>query len=257
MSEINKYHHSKVYKIVDISNNKIYIGSTTNSLNTRLKQHIKDSKSNKFISSQLIIDQCGADNIRIELIQDVKCENRKELCKIEGEYIRKLDCVNKNVAGRSLKEYREEEKETLLLKNREYIKNYYHQNKAKFMKCKYYNGKIFKIYNKDKNIFYIGCTFDKLEDRFEYLMKKSKTSTIPALCCINALSGDWKIELIVQSNFKNNDEMYQLESIWIKSYENDCLNYRHKYEGVDVSAYLDGRLDESLLPEVFKGQKKV
>ena len=257
MTEENKYHHSKIYKLVDISNNKMYIGSTTKPLKFRLQQHIKDSRSTKVVSSDIIIKEFGPDNVRIELIEEVKCENRKELCKLEGEYIRKLDCVNKNVAGRTLKEYKEEEKENLLLKNRDYIKKYYHENKDKFKKCKYYNGKIFKIVSEDTNRFYIGATFDKLEDRFDYIMKKSKISKIPALCCLNVLSNKWKVELITQANFKNNDELYELESLWIKAGGNDCLNYKNKYEDVDVSEYLDGRFDDSIIPEVFKGKKKV
>ena len=257
MAVENKYHFSKIYKLVDISNNKMYIGSTTNSLKNRLQQHIKDARTNKKVSSDEIIKDFGADNVRIELIEEVKCENRKELCKIEGDYIRKLDCVNKNVAGRSIEEYKQEEKENILLRNRAYIKNYYHSNKEKFTKCKYYNGKIFKIVSEDTSKFYIGATFDKLEDRFDYLMKKSKISKLPALCCLNVLSNNWKIQLIAQSNFKNNDELYQLESLWIKSSGNECLNYKNKYEDVDVSEYLDGRFDDSLIPEVFKAQKKV
>jgi ribosomal protein L9 len=235
----------------------MYIGSTTKTLKLRLQQHIKDSKLNKMVSSDQIIKEFGADNVKIELIEEVKCENRKELCKLEGEYIRKLECVNKNVAGRTLKEYREEEKESLLIKNREYIKNYYHNNKTKFSKCKFYNGKIFKIVSEDTSRFYIGATFDKLEDRFNYIMKKSMISKIPALCCLNVLSNKWKIELIVQGNFKNNDELYQLESLWIKSYKEECLNYKNNYEDVEVLSLLDGRFDDSLIPEIFKAKKNV
>ena len=257
MTEDNKYHHSKIYKLVDISNNKMYIGSTTKSLKERLQQHIKDARSDKKVSSDEIIELAGPENVRIELIKEVKCENRKELCKIEGEYIRSMDCVNKRVAGRSLKEYKEEEKENLLIKNREYIKKYYHSNKEKFSRCKYYNGKIFKLVSEDTPLVYIGATFDKLEDRFDFLMKRAKKTKLPALCCLNVLSKNWKIELITQANFKNNDELYQLESLWIKASGNDCLNYKNNYEDVDVSEYLDGRFDESIMPEVFKGQKKV
>ena len=105
MTEDNKYHHSKIYKLVDISNNKMYIGSTTKSLKERLQQHIKDARSDKKVSSDEVIELAGPENVRIELIKEVKCENRKELCKIEGEYIRSMDCVNKRIAGLSLKEY--------------------------------------------------------------------------------------------------------------------------------------------------------
>ena len=183
MSVENKYHNSKIYKLVDISNNKMYIGSTTKDLKLRLQQHIKDSRSNKTVSSDLIIKEFGPENVKIELIKAVKCENRLELCKLEGEYIRELQCVNKNIAGRTLKEYKEEEKENLLIRNREYIMNYYHRNKDKFNKCKYYNGKVFKLVSEDTPLIYIGATFDKLEARknrgysfFNEARKKNKTT---------------------------------------------------------------------------------
>jgi hypothetical protein len=219
-------------------------------------------------SSKLIFDEFGVDNCKIELIEEVNCSNKDQLLKIEGKYIKENDCVNKQIAGQTQKEYVEKNKDKIKAqkkeyadkhkdKNREYIKNYYHNNKTKFSKCKFYNGKIFKIVSEDTSRIYIGATFDKLEDRFNYIMKKSMISKIPALCCLNVLSNKWKIELIVQGNFKNNDELYQLESLWIKSYKEECLNYKNNYEDVEVLSLLDGRFDDSLIPEIFKAKKNV
>jgi adenylate kinase family enzyme len=269
--EINKYNSSKIYKIVDKNYTKTYFGSTTQKLSQRMALHRSCYKKGiNQTSAKIIFDEFGIDNCKIELVEEVNCSNKDQLTKIEGKYIKENVCVNKVIPKQTNKEWRDKNKEKLSAykkeynkneetreHNREYIKNYYHKNKEKFMKCKYYGGKIFKIYSEDTTRFYIGATFDKLEDRFEFLMKKSKISKIPALCCLDVLSKNWKIELIVEGNFKNNDELYQLESLWIKANDKECLNYANKYEDVDVSEYLDGRFDDSLLPEVFKGQKKV
>ena len=256
--EINKYNTSKIYKIVDINYTKTYYGSTTQKLSQRMAVHRSFYKSGKSkTSSKLIFDEFGVDNCKIELIEEVNCSNKDQLLKIEGKYIKENDCVNKRIAGQTHKEYVHNNKESLLIKNREYIKNYYHNNKTKFSKCKFYNGKIFKIVSEDTSRFFIGATFDKLEDRFNYIMKKSMISKIPALCCLNVLSNKWKIELIVQGNLKNNDELYQLESLWIKSYKEECLNYKNNYEDVEVLSLLDGRFDDSLIPEIFKAKKNV
>ena len=40
-------------------------------------------------------------------------------------------------------------------------------------------------------------------------------------------------------------------------YKDKCINYKNQYEDVDISEYLDGRFDDSIIPEAFKGQKKV
>lgn len=271
--EINKYNTSKIYKIVDINYTKTYYGSTAQKLSQRMAVHRSFYKKNRLSTSvNSIFDEFGVDNCKIELVEEVNCSNKDQLLRIEGKYIKENECVNKNVAGQTQKEYAENNKdkikaykkeyiennkESLLIKNREYIKNYYHNNKTKFSKCKFYNGKIFKIVSEDTSRFYIGATFDKLEDRFNYIMKKSMISKIPALCCLNVLSNKWKIELIAQANFKNNDQLYQLETLWIKAGGIDCLNYKNKYEDVNVSEYLDGRFDDSIIPDVFKAEKKV
>jgi hypothetical protein len=43
------------------------------------------------------------DDVRIELIEEFPCENKMELNKREGHYIRTLDCVNKVIPGRTQK----------------------------------------------------------------------------------------------------------------------------------------------------------
>ena len=57
----------------------------------------------------------------IILIKDYPCNSRKELEIEEGKYHRGNECINKNVAGRTKQEYRED--------NKEKKKIYYEKNK--------------------------------------------------------------------------------------------------------------------------------
>jgi hypothetical protein len=61
------------------------------------------------ITSKILFEKY--DDVRIELIEEFPCENKMELNKREGHYIRTLECVNKLVAGRTKKEWREDNKE--------------------------------------------------------------------------------------------------------------------------------------------------
>jgi hypothetical protein len=62
----------------------------------------------------------------IELLQEFPCVNKMQLNKKEGEYIRSMDCVNKNIAGRTPIEWREEHK----TEKNEQMKQYYIDNKT-------------------------------------------------------------------------------------------------------------------------------
>jgi len=130
--EINKYHTSKIYKISSPRCDKFYIGSTTQTLKERLSKHKANYKIyiNKGIGSCFTsFEIVKFDDCIIQLIKDVKCENRKELERIEGQYILEYHdrILNKNVAGRTKKEYRETHKNEI----KENHKEYYETNKNK------------------------------------------------------------------------------------------------------------------------------
>jgi hypothetical protein len=102
------------------------------------------------------------DDAIIELIKNVKCENRKDLDKIEGECILEHHdrILNKNVAGRTKKEYYEIIKEKIKETNKEYYE--VNKEKIKETKKKYYEAKkdkykeLYKA-NKDKLCEKIDC----------------------------------------------------------------------------------------------------
>ena len=135
MSEINKYSNAKIYKISSPSTDKYYIGSTTKSIQSRLIQHAYDYGRHTvdgfgyYNSVYDIIKFC---DFKIELLESVSCNNRKELVIIEGKYITqfKSHVVNKCIAGRTIKQYRETHKEEIkqhYINNRQLILQKYKQ----------------------------------------------------------------------------------------------------------------------------------
>jgi hypothetical protein len=143
----NKYHHSKIYRITDNNYTKFYYGSTTKPLVERMAHHRYAFKNGSLSSSsKYIFEEFGIDNVKIELVEAVKCENKEELNKIEGKYIQENICVNRKVSGRSIAESnkiskiknREKAKETM----KKYLETHKEERKAK--------RKIYLANNKDK-----------------------------------------------------------------------------------------------------------
>ena len=129
---VKNYEKNKVYKIYSHLGDKIYVGSTTKDLlSQRMATHrscYKCWKSGKkgfnFVRAYILFDEYGIDNCIIELIEAKPCINIHDAGKLEGTYIRDMICTNKNIAGRTNKEYREENKVRLSDLNKEYyIKN--------------------------------------------------------------------------------------------------------------------------------------
>ena len=113
-----KYENSKIYKITDLNDEMMYIGSTIQPLEKRLSMHKSHyrrylkTQRNK-LSSFEIFERYGLENCKIELIEEYPCESRRELSDREGEHIKENDCVNKNVAGRTSLEWYHDNKERL------------------------------------------------------------------------------------------------------------------------------------------------
>jgi len=107
------YKNGKIYKIVSDLTDMIYIGSTTQPLYKRYYEHIKGFKNGHNTSKSVEIIKHG--ETHIELIEDFPCERKEQLNAREGYYIRlnKDNCVNRCIAGRTRKEYRNEKKEEI------------------------------------------------------------------------------------------------------------------------------------------------
>ena len=129
MTEINKYNTAMIYSIRSPATEKYYIGSTTQILCKRFGDHKKKYKlyldeKHHFVTSFKILELGDA---YIELLEEINCENKNQLVKMEGEAIRKhkASCVNKKIEGRTKKEYRIDNKESI----KEHHKQYYIDNK--------------------------------------------------------------------------------------------------------------------------------
>ena len=138
--QTNKYSNGKIYKIKSNQTEKFYIGSTINELKKRLIEHkslykcFQEGKGNFVASFEIII----FNDVSIELIEKFSCNSKKELVKREGEIIKQYlqdgNILNKNIAGRSDKEYREQNKDKINEYMKAYMKVYYNKNKDKISK---------------------------------------------------------------------------------------------------------------------------
>ena len=127
----NRYKNGKIYKITDVAYTKCYIGSTCETLSKRMARH-RDRYffgKDRGRSINLLFDEFGIENCKIELIEPFSCQTKMELLKQEGHHIKNNVCVNKLVAGRSRaeywKQYSTNNKEKLAEKN----KNWYENNR--------------------------------------------------------------------------------------------------------------------------------
>ena len=143
------YSNSKIYKIWSPKGDKIYIGSTTQLyLSSRYAKHMSEYKRWKNGSglktySFDLFDEYGPENCFIELLELKPLTIKDELHKLEGEYIQKMECVNKSVPGigrlASKKLYYQNHKESINVQQKEYHTcecgcKYQTSNKARHMK---------------------------------------------------------------------------------------------------------------------------
>ena len=133
------YQNGKVYTIrCKSDNNLIYVGSTATTLSRRLAEH--KSKSKKYNTRKLYQSiNDNWDDWYIELYEVYPCENKEQLNKREGEIIRLIGNLNTIIAGRTNKEWYND--------NKDKKKKYYEDNKEKITEQK----KEYYQMNKEKN----------------------------------------------------------------------------------------------------------
>ena len=141
------YQNGKIYCIRSHQTDKIYIGSTCSPLHKRFYDHRKKYKcwkNNKYgyTSSYELMEY---EDVYIELLEEYPCNNKMELCKKEGEYIRSMDCVNKMKRPFITEEENKQ-------RNKEYAKEYRKNNieTIKEKKNKYMKEYSLKLENKQK-----------------------------------------------------------------------------------------------------------
>ena len=128
------YSKTIIYKICckDINIKDVYVGSTTN-FRSRKNQHKTccnnpNNKRYNLYVYQFIRDNGGWDNWQIIMIKKyTKCESKQQCLKKERKYIEKLNTtLNRNIPGRTQKEYQESKREYYI----QYFKQYHQKNKV-------------------------------------------------------------------------------------------------------------------------------
>jgi len=174
---MTEYQNGKIYRIVCQTTGKIYIGSTIKPLNDRLSRHKYDytnfliGKRKWGCSSFEIIN---GDNYTIELIELFPCNSKFELYKREGEHQLKTECVNKNIAGRTDREYYQDNKLKILTE----LKSQYQDNKDAILErnSRYYQAnkeaiaeqrKQYRQENKEKHDKQRKCYEEKMGQRID------------------------------------------------------------------------------------------
>ena len=99
---------AKIYKITDNTNDNIYIGNTCRNLEERLSEHKSSYK--RFLKGLFhnvkSFDILKNNNYKIELLENCEIKTKQELLERERYYIETNDCLNKNIPGRTEKEYK-------------------------------------------------------------------------------------------------------------------------------------------------------
>ena len=147
------YSKGLIYRIDCNETGECYIGSTTQGLANRIAEHRKKYKhwkagtSKNYCCSYPIIER---GNYTYEMIIEYPCKNKQQLNRKEGELQRSMPCVNKNVniAGRTMKEWKDDNKEIIKEKDKKYRED--NKEKVKEQKSKYRKENKEKLKEKSK-----------------------------------------------------------------------------------------------------------
>ena len=164
------YQNAKIYALRSHQTKDIYIGSTAELLCRRIAKHKYDFKTKRtHITSKHILKY---DDCYIELIEEFPCNNRMELHRREGYYIREMDCVNKCIAGRTDKEYRTDNADKISAVKKIYRDNHLQEEKQRGINYRNNNKELVR----EKKRLYREQNKEKIAEkkRKEYLENKEK-----------------------------------------------------------------------------------
>ena len=105
------YNNAKIYALRSNQTDDVYIGKTCESLSVRFGKHKSSWKHRDTSAYYTGYELLKYEDCYIELVKECPCENVEQLRQIEGQSIRETKCVNKNIPGRTEKEWREDNKE--------------------------------------------------------------------------------------------------------------------------------------------------
>lgn len=120
MERHNFYKNGKVYKIFNTINDKIYVGSTCNTLEQRLAKHksVRQSSSKKHRTLYALMNEIGPQHFYISLLEEVCCDTKLQLLEREAHWVKMLGTLNMQIPGRTKQQYVADTKE----QKREYDK---------------------------------------------------------------------------------------------------------------------------------------
>ena len=214
------YANGRIYKIEPIcehDENEVYYGSTCQLLCKRMDGHRGDYKSWKAgkrdkTSSYELFEKYGVENCKIYLVELYPCETKEELLAREGYHIKTNKCVNKIVAGRTQKQYYEDNKEILLKQQ----KKYYEDNKEILLE----QQKKYDLENKDKIKTYRENNKDKFieKSKIYYQNNKEKLKTrlyekIYCSCCSAYFSKNNKSNHLKSKCHLENSKIHKVEEV--------------------------------------------
>ena len=143
------YKNGKIYVIKSNETEDVYIGSTCATLKTRLINHKSAFKTGKkrIGEARKILKYADA---YIELIENCSCETKRELLDREGEVIKNTpNCVNTQIQGRTMAQYRIDNDEKLKQQGKEYREKNKEMLNEKYNKW-YKTDKAKEYYEKQK-----------------------------------------------------------------------------------------------------------
>ena len=112
------------------------------------------------IRSYDLFDKYGIDNCQILLIELYPCLTKDELRSREGNYISTIKCINKNLAGRTKNQYRQDNIDTIKNNQKQYQQD--HADTITKNRKQYYE------LNRDKMIEQITCQCGGIYSRVNY-----------------------------------------------------------------------------------------
>ena len=168
------YANGKIYKITNDVDDRKYYGSTVQSLSARMVRHRIEARcgSNRILYNHM--REVGIEHFKIYLVKHFPCNSKEELLAEEGKYIRKLHggfrSLNKVIAGRTKKQYREDNKDKI----KQSAKQYREANKEKIRKTKKQYREANKNKEKDRMKQYYEANKDKMKQYREANKDKKK-----------------------------------------------------------------------------------
>ncbi len=205
---LNKYEHSKVYKLINSDESLIYIGSTTKTLEQRKKKHLinylqwKNGKNN-FVTSFKLFEN-DKNDVNICLIETFPCQTRRQLHERERFYIECHNCVNKVIPTRTYKEYHEDNREKIIAHKKEFYKN----NKDKWVE--------YRENNEDRIIENRKQYYLKHRDEIKEKVKLYRENNAEKIATYKKayveINKD-KVKSIKQKSYEKHKEFYQQEYV--------------------------------------------